>query len=458
MNSKKTKLWRRCAIGLAAGVLVAGLVTAYPNSPAASVTILVPWSGPELDDFENAVVTPFHDLTGISVDVESTRALDEVLAADTQRGDAPGLAVIQSPRLLAYYANRGMVQPVPTAVAEDLKGDDPRWLPWLQSIPGKQAEYGAFVKVDLNSLLWHGPDTPAALPTDWQDLLDLGTAAGQATPVCLGLASPPVSGWPGTNWIDDVFLHEFPSSQYTAWANGELNWDTSADVRQAWSDWGRILGGGEAVFGGSAGALLTSDGDAGSGMFTSKPGCEFDHESSYAPAAYIGDKGAEPAHKDAGTGTQVPANFGFVPFPAKVSSDADVWETSGDIAAMFTATPAAEQFLEFMVEPTTQLRWIQIPNSGAYSLDRSIEPGYYPDTLSRSIAATLQNPAYTFCFDAADLMPSDMQSAFYQAVLEYVNDPGSGNLTSILASLEAAQERAYSKTADSVTYPVFSCH
>jgi alpha-glucoside transport system substrate-binding protein len=57
------------------------------------------------------------------------------------------------------------------------------------------------------------------------------------------------------------------------------------------------------------------------------------------------------------------------------------------------------------------------------------------------LAALLQpGSGTTLCFTAADMMVPDMSAAFYQAVLDYVNDPGS--LTSLLRGLQTTERGA----------------
>ena len=52
----------------------------------------------------------------------------------------------------------------------------------------------------------------------------------------------------------------------------------------------------------------------------------------------------------------------------------------------------------------------------------------------------LQN-AKTFVFDASDLMPSAMNSAFFSAIVDYIGNPD--QLDKILSDLDAVQADAY---------------
>lgn len=60
----------------------------------------------------------------------------------------------------------------------------------------------------------------------------------------------------------------------------------------------------------------------------------------------------------------------------------------------------------------------------------------YPDELQRRAAEVLTS-ASRFRFDASDLMPERMNSAFLQGVLDFVRDPDS--LDQILSNLDNVQ-------------------
>ena len=56
-------------------------------------------------------------------------------------------------------------------------------------------------------------------------------------------------------------------------------------------------------------------------------------------------------------------------------------------------------------------------------------------------AADLMNGPQLVRFDASDLMPEAMNSAFFKGILDYVNNPSS--LDSVLANLDKVQADAY---------------
>ena len=66
----------------------------------------------------------------------------------------------------------------------------------------------------------------------------------------------------------------------------------------------------------------------------------------------------------------------------------------------------------------------------------------YPDDLLRNSAKILTE-ATIVRFDASDLMPEALNNAFWNAIVDYVNDPAT--LDSTIASLDRVQSEAYKR-------------
>jgi len=83
---------------------------------------------------------------------------------------------------------------------------------------------------------------PRQVPRTFEELTALSRdiAAGGATPWCMGVSAQSTSGWPGTDWIENILLHQSGLDVYQEWATGRLPW-TSPQVRQAWTTWGQVV-------------------------------------------------------------------------------------------------------------------------------------------------------------------------------------------------------------------------
>jgi len=75
----------------------------------------------------------------------------------------------------------------------------------------------------------------------------------------MGFEDSSSSGWPGTDWIEDILLHQSGPKYYDQWVAGTLPW-TSEQVVRAWQAFGEIANTPGQVHGGTRAELLTNYG------------------------------------------------------------------------------------------------------------------------------------------------------------------------------------------------------
>ncbi|WP_409495531.1 ABC transporter substrate-binding protein [Amycolatopsis sp. cmx-11-12] len=394
---------------LLALVMALSLVAGGCSAPAdgGTVVLLGPWTGDEANAFRQ-VLDAFTADTGIKHLYQGTRAVDQVLASDVQRGTPPDVAVLPNAGVLAKYQKSGDLLPLDDDLSAAVtRSFSPQWVA-LQKI-GTQKLYAVAVKAELKSVIWYNPARLTGIhPTTFEGLrtYSAGLTAAGGTPWCVGMGAPPTSGWPGTDWIEDILLHSAGPEKYWQWASGSLKW-TSPEVKQAWLDWGSLLEP-AAIRGGTAAALLTDFGDAGKPMFTDPPGCVLEHQPSFIMSRYQNFKRAD------GTTPRPGTDFDFLTFPGR-----DVSEVAADLAGMFQDTPQARKLIQYLASEKAQRIWPSIPRASAFSANRELGLDVYTDQVSRKVADTITS-AQALCFDASDLMPATMTGAFHRAVLEYL--------------------------------------
>jgi alpha-glucoside transport system substrate-binding protein len=298
-------------------------------------------------------------------------------------------------------------------------------------VDGKQT--GIFIKSALKGLVWYDPQAfqkaNLTTPKSWDDLMALSQKlAGQGTtPWCVGLESGATSGWPATDWLEDIVLRQAGPQVYDQWYQGKIKW-SSPEIKKAWQTWGQIVNDPKMVYGGKAAVLATSFMDAGNPMFSDPPKCYLHHQASFITSFFTQ---ANPNLK-AGT------DYAFFGFPDIDPKYAGAIEAAGDLFGMFKDTPQSRALMKYLVTPDAQSIWVK--RGGALSPNRKVSLDSYPDELARNSAQILTS-ASIVRFDASDLMPDAMNTAFMKATLDYVNNPG--NLDTILASLDKTQADAY---------------
>jgi alpha-glucoside transport system substrate-binding protein len=394
-----------CIIAMLLNTVLTACTTLYS---AGTVSVLGPWSNEEGVNFRN-VLDAFSRETGVQYTYQGTTALHEVLFSDVQKGHPPDIVILYSPGELAQYQHSGKLHKLDDVISPRQEEYSKQWLE-LQRL-GTNYIYGVPVKVNLKSIIWFNPHISHPSIQTWDQLIAFGETIAKAggTPWCMGMGAIPNSGWPSTDWIEDILLRQSGPEIFRQWASGILPW-TSPQVRSAWENWGKI-----AATAGSRSALLTDFGDAGRPMFTNPPGCLMDHEPSYIIPLYEEYAGMPKPGTD----------FDFFDFPDfGVHSDGlagGILEISADMASMFNDTPQARQLIKYLAANKAQEIWPR-RGGGAFSANKNVKLDVYPDDVSKHIARELAN-ASTLCFDAADLMPATMRNSFYRAALEYLSDP-----------------------------------
>jgi alpha-glucoside transport system substrate-binding protein len=396
-----------------------------------SVSVLATWGGDEQASFL-AMVQPFTERTGVEIQYEGTRDLNAVLTTRVQGGNPPDVAGLPGPGQMAELARAGrLIDLAGVLDAGEMRqqyAED--WLR-LGQVEGKQV--GIFIKSAVKGLIWYDPKAfrraGYEVPRTWDDLMALSKrmADSGTAPWCIGLEAAAASGWPGTDWLEDIVLRQAGPEVYDQWHQGKVKW-TSPEIKRAWQTWGQIVADQRMVFGGRQAMLATPFGEAGNPMFGNPPSCYLHHQGSFITSFFVQ---AYPSLKPVD-------DFTFFPFPDIDSRHAGALEAAGDLFGMFRDTPQARALMRYLTTPEAQTVWVK--RGGAISPNKRVRAEDYPDQLSRQNAELLTG-AKTIRFDASDLMPEAMNAAFWRAILDYVNNPDA--LDSILARLDQVQADAY---------------
>ena len=412
-------------------LLLALVAPAGAQKIGGTVRVLAVWGGSERESFL-AMVKPFEDQTGIKVEYEGTRDLNAVLTTRLQAGNPPDVAGLPGPGQMAEFARQGKLVPLRdvlevNALAQDYAAS---WIN-LGSTDGRL--YGIFIKAALKGLIWYNPKAFAraghTVPLTWDGLLAVTDRIARtgATPWCIGLESGAASGWPATDWIEDILLRSSGPAVYDRWVRHEIPW-THPAVRNAWETFGKIATNPRYVLGGRQGVLSINFGESPFPMFSSPPRCYLHHQ-----ATFIQDfiQKQFPNLKPV-------EDFNFFEFPPINPNVAKAVVAAGDLFGMFRDTPQARALMRWLVTPEAQAIWVQ--RGGSLSPNRRVSLDAYPDELSRGAAGILTS-AEVVRFDGSDLMPEAVNNAFWKGTLDYVQN--AGQLSAILRRIERIAVTAY---------------
>ena len=379
-----------------------------------TVTITGPWTGAEKEKVEK-VFALFTDATGAAVNYSGSDSFEQDIVISARAGSAPNLAVFPQPGLAADMAKQGLLTPLADGTADWVASNFAAGSSWVDlgtysNADGKDNLFGLFYRVDLKSLVWYSPeafdeagyDIPESME-ELKALTDQIVADGD-TPWCIGLGSGAATGWPATDWVEDMMLRTNSPADYDAWVTNELPF-TDPKVIAAMEEYGHFALNDAYVDGGAAAVASTDFRDSPTGLFAIPPKCYMHRQASFIPAFFP-------------EGTVVGDDVDFFYFPA--FADKDLGKPvlgAGTLFAITNPSDATTAMIELLKLPVAHEAWMA--QGGFLTAHAGVNLAAYADDSLRAQGEILQN-ATTFRFDASDLMPAEVGAGeFWTSMVDY---------------------------------------
>ncbi|MDO5494241.1 MAG: ABC transporter substrate-binding protein [bacterium] len=383
-----------------------------------TVSVLGSWSGAEQDSFM-AMVAPWEEETGVTVEYTGSRDLPAQITSGIAAGTLPDLAGIPGPGAMKDWADQGALKPL-DFIDPSYAENTPDGFAELGEVDGQLM--GVFTKAAVKGLIYFNTDVwDAETPATWDDLVSAAdTLASEtgATPWCVGIESGAASGWPATDWIEDIVLRQAGPDAYDQWVAGELAW-SSPEIKGAFETFGEVL---DNTYGGVDVIVNTGFGRAANPLFAEgEESCLLHHQASFITDFFQNEAGATPEQYD------------FFPFPDMNPDYAGGVVGAGDLFGMFNDTPEARSLINYLLTADAQRIWVE--RGGFLSANSGVALDSYQDEVNRRSAEILQN-AEVFRFDGSDNMPAAVSDAFNKAMVDFAQNQD--NLDSILETLDAA--------------------
>jgi len=374
-----------------------------------------PWGGVDKELFES-VLAYFEAATGASVEYNGGDGFEQRIMVNVEAGSPPDIAVVPQPGLAADLAKRGKLTPLGDATQTWLAENYAAGQSWVDlgtyaGPDGAKALYGLFYKVDLKSLVWYSPENFADagydVPQTMEELKALTEkiVADGGTPWCIGLGSGPATGWPATDWVEDMMLRNNTPADYDAWTTNALAF-TDPKVLAAIDDFGWFAKNDSFVAGGSGAVGSTDFRDSPKGLFTSPPQCYMHRQASFIPSFFP-------------EGTQIGEDADFFYFPAYAGKDLGKPVLgAGTVFVMTHESDAAKAFFDFLETPIAHEVWMA--QTGFLTPLKTVNAEVYGDATLKKMGEILLN-ASTFRFDGSDLMPGAVGAGtFWTGMVDYV--------------------------------------
>jgi alpha-glucoside transport system substrate-binding protein len=432
----------RAALGLAAALALAAGLTACgqddgpgdetagpPTAPAAdcadfasygdlsgkTVTVYATFIDTEGAQYEQSFAQ-FAECTGATIAFEGSRDFEAQLPVRVEAGAAPDIAILPQPGLLQTMVATGKVVPAPAAVAANV---DQYWSDsWRDYGSVDGTLYAAPLGASAKSFVWYSPamfdDAGYTVPTTWAELVALTAqiaADGVAKPWCVGIESGTATGWPATDWVEDMVLRFAGGAKYDQWVAHDIPFNDPAIVESLTA----------------MGQLIKNDAYVNAGIgdvqsIAAEP---------WTDAGYPIVDGECYLHRAA---SFYQTNWTTLDPDIKVAPDGDVWAFplpgktadvqpvigGGDFVAAFADRPEVAAFQAFLSSPAWADAKAAATPQGWVTANNGLDKSLLQSPIDQLAYAALSDPGVEFRFDGSDLMPSEVGAgSFWREMTDY---------------------------------------
>lgn len=395
------------------------------------VTMFGPFVDADQVKFEEAI-KDFEEKSGIDIAYEGSKEFEATINVRVNGGNAPDIADFPQPGLLANIAKSGKVVDVSTFLdqATMQKKYNQSWLD-MATMDGANGKImaGVWARSSVKSLVWYNKkEFDAAgytVPKTWDELLALtDQIAKDGDPAwAIGIESGAATGWPATDWVEDIMLRTTSPENYDKWVKGELPF-TDPIVKNAVQKMSEIWLKDGAVYGGTKSIVSTAFGDSPKALFDNPPKAWLHRQASFITSFFP-------------EGLKAGEDYDWFPLPSIDPQYGTPALVAGDIYAMFNDRPEVRAVMEFFTTGESIKTWIQ--SGGVIAPMNDADPSWYSTDVERRMAEFVQN-ATSIRFDGSDLMPGAVGAGtFWKGMTDYVS--GTVNLDKAMEEIQAGWQK-----------------
>jgi len=362
------------------------------------------------------------------VEIESVGSFEEQLQIRAEGGTLDVAAVPQPGAIPALVDSGSIValEDVGFDIQElnDLFGES---FVALGEYQGKH--YGIPTNINLKSMVWYPKDDFDAagyqVPKTFDELIALSDKikADGSTPWCVGFESEGATGWPATDWMEDIMLRTAGPDVYDQWVAHEIPFNDAAVVKAA-ETFGQIMFTEGYVLGGAPATVDIAFGDAPLPMFDDPPKCWLHRQASFINSLF-------PEEAEAGV------DYDWFAFPP-IDQEGTLFAGELTVVGKNANRPEVIEFLKKFIGEEVQCEMGSVTASSRISPNVNVGPDCYANDIlaDASVVLTEALSEGTGRFDASDLMPAEVGSgSFWTGMVEYVKS-GPDSAEEVLGNIE----------------------
>ncbi|MER7406058.1 ABC transporter substrate-binding protein [Streptomyces sp. NPDC000070] len=391
-----------------------GRYARYGKHPGKQVTVYASNRDREADLFEETWAD-FATCTGIDVAYEGDGEFEAQIQIRVEGGNAPDVAFFPQPGLLERFARAGKLKPASAEVASLAKqGWSEEWNSYA-TVDGTL--YGTPLVANVKSFVWYSPkffrDKGLSIPRTWSELMDVTekVAASGVKPWCAGIESGEATGWPVTDWIEDVLLRQAGPKVYDQWVAHEIPFNDPRVIRAF----------------DTVGSVLKNDRYANGGYGPARSMASIAYQEAGTPIL----SGDCAMHRQASfyaenwpDGTEIGPDKDVFAFPLPGMNTTNKPVIGGGVfTAAFSDRPEVRAFQQYLA--TADFANARMKKGPFVSANKGVDPANAANSVTKLSILLLQDPATQFRFDGSDLMPATVGAGtFWKGAVDWISGKG----------------------------------
>ncbi len=351
--------------------------------------------GKSFDDFTTC--------TGVKVNNKADKNFEQQIVVQAKSGNAPDIAIVPQPGLLATLVSTGKVVKPPQQALDNITKY------WSDSVSKYGIVNGTMYAVpfdaSVKSLVWYSPKMFAAkgyqVPTTWDQMIALSDKIAAdpsgVKPWCAGVESGVATGWTATDWLEEVVLRQAGPDVYDQWIAHKVKFSDPpiakalATVGSIWKNPKYVNAG----IGDVNSIAKTAFADAGLPIQAGK--CYMMQQASFYELNFKNNPVISPTgdiyafyEPDMGTKFGKPV------------------EIAGSLTTAFSSQPQVQAFQYYM--STAHYANDRAKQSAWISANKGLSLASVTDPIQQLSVKIIQDPATVARFDASDQMPAAVGS------------------------------------------------
>ncbi len=387
-------------------------------------------TGVEGDALEG-FVDAYNAEAGSGIQYTGSDDFESQLRIRVDGGDPPAVAFTPQPASICEFADEGALvslEDMGFDIGEMESNHSKFWMDLGLCDDGNH--YGVPWFPNFKSIIfYHEPTFEAEgydIPTTWDDLVALSAQAVSDgyTPWCFGFESGGATGWPGTDWIEDILVRESGGDTYADWFNHDIPFNDPA-VASAFETFGDIMFGDGFVLGGAENVAGVNFNDSPGPLFQDpQPGCLMLKQGSFISNVFKD----QPEYEE-GEESEI-KTFAFPSIDGNVGAMG-----GGDTIIVFDGSDDVVNVIKDWITPDWMCTLASASGGGVAPYGghgvagverlpghKDVDLDCYESDSGKAFAGSVTEAlgANTFVFDASDLMPAAVgQGSFWEGMVNW---------------------------------------